>query len=187
MTYLKRSVRDWCENEGIHWRRVLNLYAYDPLPSRRLAQHLKIAVISPTQVPGIDEQTLLCLLREDAGWSGITLPIGDGKHLILYNPTHAPTRHESDIMHELSHLLFGHQPIRLRQMAEGFAVREYRANDEKEAAYLGGCLQITARGLDWAFQRGMTHNEIAEHFGASLQLVRYRCNMTGRKPVPGWV
>ena len=113
--------------------------------------------------------------------------MGEGKHLILYNPTHAHTRHESDIMHELSHLLFGHQPIRLRQIAEGLAVREYRVNDEKEAAYLGGCLQITAKGLDWAFQRGMAHNEIAEHFGASLQMVRYRCNMTGRKPVPGWL
>lgn len=187
MRGLNRSVKDWCENEGIRWRRALNLYAYDPLPSRRLAQHLKIAVIGPTQVPGVDEQTLLCLLREEAGWSGITLPIGEGKHLILHNPTHSPTRHESDIMHELSHLLFGHQPIRLRQIAEGLAVREYRVDDEKEAAYLGGCLQITAKGLDWAFQRGMAHNEIAEHFGASLQMVRYRCNMTGRKPVLGWL
>ena len=132
MRGLNRSVKDWCEKEGIRWRRALNLYAYDPLPSRSLAQHLKIAVIGPTQVPGVDEQILLCSLREDAGWSGITLPIGEGKHLILYNPTHSLTRHESDIMHELSHLLFGHQPIRLRQIIEGLAVREYRVEDGKK-------------------------------------------------------
>ncbi len=186
MRDLDRSCKDWCENEGIRWRRELKLYAYDPLPSRRLTEHLKIGVISPTKVPGIDEQTLQSLLREDAGWSGITLPIGEGRYLIIYNPTHASTRHESDVMHELSHLLFNHQPIRLRRIVGGLLVREYRTEDEKEAAYLGGCLQIPATGLDWAFQRGMTHNEIAEHFGASLQMVRYRCNITGRKPVPGW-
>lgn len=186
MRDLDRSLRDWCENEGIRWRRELKLYAYDPLPSRCLTKYLKIGVISPNKVPEIDEQSLQCLLKADAGWSGITLPIGEGQHIIIYNPTHALTRRESDIMHEVSHLLLGHQPIRLRRIGEGLVAREYRSKDEKEAAYLGGCLQIPARGLDWVLQRGMTHYEIAEHFGASLQMVSYRCNVTGRKPVPGW-
>jgi Zn-dependent peptidase ImmA (M78 family) len=82
-------------------------------------------------------------------------------------------------MHELAHLLLGHQPIRFHQVSGTIPVREYRAADEKAAEYLGGCLQITARGLDWAFQRNMSLREIAKHFGASLQMVRYRCNMTG--------
>jgi hypothetical protein len=64
------------------------------------------------------------------------------------------------------------------------SMREYRATDEEAATYLGGCLQIPARGLDWAFQHEMNAREIAEHFGASLQMVLYRCNMTGyRLPV----
>ncbi len=181
MRVLERSLRDWCENEGIRWRRELKMYAYDPLPSRRLAQHLEVPVLNPTEIPGIDKQTLRCLLEEEAGWSAIALPINEGKHLIIYNPTHATTRHESNVMHELAHLLLGHQPIRFHQVSGTIPVREYRTADEKAAEYLGGCLQITARGLDWAFQRNMAHCEIAEHFGASVQMVRYRCNMTGRK------
>jgi hypothetical protein len=181
MRGLEKSLRDWCENEGVRWRRELSLYAYDPLPAQRLAQHLEIPVLNPTEIPGIDEPTLRCLLEEDAGWSAIALPISAGKHLIIYNPTHAATRHESNVMHELAHLLLGHQPIRFHQVSGAIPVREYRVADEKAAEYLGGCLQITVRGLDWAFQRNMTHREIAEHFGASLQMVRYRCNMTGRK------
>ena len=181
MSALDGNIRSWCENEGIRWRKELKMYAYDPLPARRLAQLLKIQVISPVEIPGIDEPLLQCLLAEDAGWSALTLPIGEGKHLIIYNPTHAATRYESNVMHELAHLLLGHQPIRFHQLSGGLFVREYRVTDEKAAEYLGGCLQIPARGLDWAFQRGMTLQEIAEHFGASLQMVRYRCNMTGWK------
>ncbi len=180
MRGLDRNMKDWCENEGIRWRKALKMYAYDPLPARLLAQHLKIRVISPMETPEIDESTLQCLLIEDAGWSALTLPLGEGKHLIIYNPTHAATRYESNVMHELAHLLLGHQPIRFHQLSGGLLVREYRVTDEEAAKYLDGCLQIPARGLDWAFQRGMTQEEIAEHFGASLQMVRYRCNMTGR-------
>ncbi len=179
MSGLDRNMRNWCENEGVRWRKELKMYAYDPLPAQRLAQYLKIQVISPVEIPGIDEPLLQCLLAEDAGWSALTLPIGEGRHLIIYNPTHAATRYESNVMHELAHLLLGHQPIRFHQLSGGFFVREYHITDEKVAAYLGGCLQIPARGLDWAFQRSMTLQEIAEHFGASLQMVRYRCNMTG--------
>jgi Zn-dependent peptidase ImmA (M78 family) len=179
MRGLDRNLRDWCENEGVRWRRELKLYAYDPLPARLLAQRLKIRVISPMEISDIDESTLQCLLAEDAGWSALTLPVDEGKHLVIYNPTHAATRYESNVMHELAHLLLGHQPIRFHRLSGGLLVREYRVTDEEAAKYLGGCLQIPARGLDWAFQRGMTIQEIAEHFGASLQMVRYRCNMTG--------
>lgn len=174
-----RNMRSWCENEGVRWRKELKLYAYSPLPARLLAQHLKTQVFSPIEIPEVDKTALECLLAEDAGWSALTLPIGEGRHWIIYNPTHAPTRTESDLMHELAHLLLGHHPIRFHQLANGLLTREYRAADEEAAAYLGGCLQITDRGLDWAFQRDMTLQEMAEHFGASLQMVRFRCNMTG--------
>jgi hypothetical protein len=174
------AFRRWCEDEGIRWRHTLGFYAYDPLPAKRLAQHLGIRIVSPTELPDLDEQTLQVLLAKDAGWSALAvpLPIAENKHWIIYNPTHAATRYESDVMHELSHLILGHEPIRFSLLADSVPVREYRPEDEECAKYLGGCLQITIRGLDWAFQRNMTHLEIAQHFGASVQMVRYRCNMT---------
>ena len=181
MNGLDKSMRNWCENEGVRWRKELKMYTYDPLPARCLAQHLKIQVISPMEIPGIDAELFQCLLTQDAGWSALTLPVDEGRHLIIYNPTHAATRYESNVMHELAHLLLGHQPISFHRLPGGLFMREYRVTDEKMAEYLGGCLQIPARGLDWAFQRNMTLQEIANHFGASLQMVRYRCNMSGWK------
>lgn len=183
MSDLTRNLKDQYENEGLRWRKELKLYTYEPLPACLLSKHLRVQVLSPMQIPGMDEQSLQCLLAADASWSAlaIPLPLEEVKHLIIYNPMHAATRHESDVMHELAHILLGHRPIRFRQLAGGLFMREYRPADEKAAEYLGSCLQITARGLDWAIQHGMTQREAAEHFGASLQMVRFRCNMTGRK------
>jgi len=119
MRGLDRNLREWCENEGVRWRRELKLYAYDPLPARLLAQRMKILVISPMEIPEVDELILQCLLAENAGWSALTLPIDKGRHLIIYNPTHAATRYESNVMHELAHLLLGHRPIRFHQLSAG--------------------------------------------------------------------
>lgn len=181
MKELDAAFKKWCEHEGARWRHTLGLYAYDPLPAKRLAAHLDIPIVSPTELNGLDEQTLRVLLAEDAGWSALALPVGEKKHWVIYNSTHAATRYESSIMHELAHLILGHELIHFNMLTGSTTMRQYRKIDERSADFLGGCLQITTTGLDWAFQRNMTHMEIAHHFGASIQMVRFRCNMTGHR------
>lgn len=182
MDELEPAFKKWCENEGVRWRRALKLYAYDPLPAHRLADHLGIQVMSPAEIPGVEAQTLQQLLMKDtASWSATALPLPDDHYLIIYNPTHSPARHESNIMHELAHLILKHKPIRFTTLpGASLPIREYHEGDEQAASYLSGCFLITMRGLDWAIQRKMTQEQIAAHFGASLEMVRYRCNMTGR-------
>lgn len=181
MKELDAAFKKWCEYEGIRWRHTLGLYAYDPLPAKRLAAHLDVPIIAPSEIEGLDKQTLNVLLAEGAGWSALALPVGEKKHWIIYNPTHSEARYESSIMHELAHLILGHQLTHFTMFTSSTPVREYCKIDERSADYLGGCLQLTTTGLDWAFQHNMTHMEIAHHFGASIQMVRFRCNMTGYK------
>lgn len=172
--------RHWCENEAVRWRRKLNLYAYDPLPAARLAACLGVRLVHPGEIPGFDSGTSMKILEQDSGsWSAVVLPIPGHPPLIIYNPYHAPTRHESNIMHELAHLILRHKPIMI-QANLPFLRQSYKPDDEEEAAYLGSCLQITKNGLDWAFGRGLSKPEIARHFGASEELVQFRLNMTGR-------
>ena len=80
-------------------------------------------------------------------------------------------------MHELAHVILKH-PFSTLSSCGGQYIRSYTARIEKEAAYLGGCLQIPKRALLWAKQRDMDNEAIAEHFGASLEMVRWRCNAT---------
>jgi hypothetical protein len=44
---------------------------------------------------------------------------------------------------------------------------------------LGGCLQLPREALLWALKRGMTKNEIADFYEASIQMVTKRINETG--------
>lgn len=172
--------RQWCENEAVHWRRKLGLYAYDPLPADRLAAYLHIPLLPPDAIPDFDAASIMALSAAgDSGWSAVTIPVPDHSPIIIYNPGHTAVRHEANLMHELAHLLLGHRPI-LIQTDLPILRQSYRPEDEDQATYLGGCLQITRPGLDWAIGKGMPREEIAYHFGASAEMVQYRLNMTGR-------
>jgi Zn-dependent peptidase ImmA (M78 family) len=177
---LASDFRQRCEYEAVNWRRKLGLYAYDPLPANRLAAYLDILLLPPGAIPDFDAAVIMALSATgDSGWSAVTIPVPDHSPVIIYNPCHAAARHEANIMHELAHLLLGHKPISI-QTDLSILRQSYRPDDEEQAAFLGGCLQITRIGLDWAIGKGMRREEIAHHFGASEEMVQYRLNMTGR-------
>lgn len=180
---MNKGFKQWCENEAVNWRHQLSLYAYDPLEATQLAAVLNVSLLPPTEIPDFDASLLMRLSgRNDSGWSAATLVLPGYRPLIIYNPYHYPSRHEANIMHELAHLILKHKPITL---STGFPILrlEYHQEDEEEAKYLGGCLQITQAGLDWAIGRGLSREEMAHHFGASPKMVQYRLNMTGRHQV----
>lgn len=83
-------------------------------------------------------------------------------------------------MHELAHFIRGHKPVQVGSVPWfPLPLREYREEDEDEAEWLGGCLQLPRVALEWSASRSMSHQQIADHFGASLKMARYRWNMTG--------
>ena len=177
---MRRGFKQAAERQALAFRGVLGLAATAPLPAVQLADHLAVTLISVTDIPCLPTDDLRQLVETDSeSWSAITLPIEES-WLVISNPVHSAARQESNLMHELAHLICEHRPGRLHQI-EGipFPVREYDDNQEEEAAWLGGCLQIPRTAMLRSVERGMSNEQIAEHFGASLQLVRYRRNVTG--------
>ena len=173
---MKEHFRKYCEDEAIRWRHTLGLLAYDPLPAELLAKQLNIPIWGKEEILKYGEDLHEMLLKEEkSSWSGSVIVLPGGKHLILVNPIHAPSRCQSTIMHEIAHILLNHQPLRIG----GILVREYRKEHEEQAAYFGGCLQIPRKALQWAYQLQMTRKQVADRFGASLEMVRWRCNDTG--------
>ncbi len=81
-------------------------------------------------------------------------------------------------MHEVAHILRKHPRAKIVQLGD-VVFRTYDPAYEKEAEWLGACLQITREGLVWAVKSGMSPEQIAGHFGASQALVRFRRNTTG--------
>lgn len=151
-----------------------------PLPARTLAKAMGIVVIGPQDIPGIPKPLLTQMLFDFAkNWSGVTIPM-QGQTLIIHNTTHLPARQESDLMHELAHILCDHKPARIEPPGKlPWASRSYDPEQEDQAAWLGGCLQIPRVGLFSAIKDNLDNLAIAIRYGASAEMVRFRRNTSG--------
>lgn len=169
---LEATFKGQCEAIAVDWRYHFRLRPFDPLPAERLLEALEGEAIPPEQFPTLSSEAVSHLLAHDDWSAGIVRP---QPLLIMYNPTHSPARHQADLMHECSHVLLKHPMVGFSPET-GLPVRDVRHEDE--AIYLGGCLQIPRLGLSWAVQYGYTCMQVAQHFGASEDMVRFRSNMT---------
>lgn len=176
---MRRGFKTWAERQAIAKRSDLGLRDIAPLPAKDLAQHLGILVFTPEQIPGMTRAIAHTLSQADNGWSAVTLTVTN-PIVVIYNPSHSSGRQESDLMHEIAHIVCEHPPSSLGCIdGNQNVVRTYDQEQEAEADYLGGTLQLPRNALLWALGKGMDHDAIAGYFGASLAQVRYRINITG--------
>jgi hypothetical protein len=177
---MRRGFKTWAEQQAIVQRCNLGLAADAPLPAARLASYLDVIVVGPEQIPGMSPEHLECLLQRDrSSWSAITVSM-NACMMIIHNTEHAPTRQESNLMHEMGHIICKHTPTELMRVGGlPFLLREYNADQEEEASWLGACLQLPRSALWTAVRRRMTTAEMVQYFQASEDLIRFRRQMTG--------
>src|SRR5690349_19923623 len=131
---LDRGFKTWAENVAISIRRDLGLPAHAPLSAHELAKHLDVVLWTPQDVPNIPKSVVEQLLIHDPdGWSAVTC-MASGQSRIIYNPKHSPARQNSDIAHELAHILLEHDPGKMVLSHDGSIVmRHFDAKQEEEA------------------------------------------------------
>jgi Zn-dependent peptidase ImmA (M78 family) len=175
---MRRGFKSQAEDKAVELRKLLGLTARDCLPARKLAAALGIVLKAPREIPGMPAEALRVLLRGEAsGWSAVTLPSTDPV-IVIYNASHTAPRQESDLMHEIAHVLCEHEGGSVTTFG-GLPCRDYDPVQEEEAGWLGACLQIPRDGLLWCIKNGWDTPAIAQHFGASLSQTIYRRNKTG--------
>lgn len=176
----KRGFKSNAEKISANCRTELKLNDFDPLPAFLLAEHLKLEILTPDQIPGLGSLHLAQLMQPPGSehWSAIT--IGNDKPChIIYNNSHSSSRTQSNIMHELAHVLLGHTMGEI-DTSMGMPLRKYDQDQENEAEWLGGCLQLPKPALIKYFVfKKYTPEQIAEAFNASLAMVRYRIGVSG--------
>lgn len=174
LTELPPNSKRYCEAIATETRQRLELKAYEPLSADRLAAHLGASIVDFEAFPHLAKQ-FRSLLESGSNWSASI--VHEDPIQIINNPNHTGSRRESNLMHELAHVLLNHPMVEFSTVGEPLRKKRY----ENEATYLGGCLQIPRRGLLWATQKGMTLNQISRYFGASEEMVSFRCNATGTR------
>jgi len=180
-TKFKRGFKKWSDDKAIELREEIGLFASSPLCAFDLCEHLKIPIFVPHQIKGLSDRQINTLLNEgNSHWSAASIPIDDSNYIIIHNPNHSQARQQSNLMHELAHIICKHKiPIdKLNLGLTGF-LRNHNEEQENEAEWFGSCLQLPRPSLMWAFKRKVKREEIAIFFNASVDLVGYSIIVTG--------
>ena len=156
--------------------------ALDPF---RLAGFAKLLVVAFEDIKGLTPEVREHLLGDASEkWSGgaCSVPLPDGRKIVILNPNHGRMRTNATLMEEVSHVFLGHRPSRLKVVAEtagGQTVsREYRKTDEEAAYGTGAAALVPFAALKRYVLEGRSSMEIAKHFRVSRELVEYRMKVT---------
>ncbi len=177
---LRRGFKSQCERRSAELRRILARRPFEPLAAEEVARHYGVTVWRPNDITGAQAADILHLLgagRDE--WSGFTLQNG-GRHLVVMNSAQSARRQNSVLMHELAHIILGHQLVSGMITDTGeFVPGTYDQDQEDEAAWLGGTLLLPRPALLWMRQQGLSDDAAGTHFGVSPELLRWRVRMTG--------
>lgn len=156
-----------------------------PLDPFRLALFANLLVVNFDQIKGLSSDVREHLLGEASErWSGgaCSVPLPDGRRIVILNPNHGRMRTNATLMEEVSHVFLGHRPSRLKVVAEtssGQTIsREYRKTDEEAAYATGAAALVPYSSLRKFVFAGQTSQRIAKHFHVSRELVEYRLKVT---------
>lgn len=179
----KRGFKTEAERTSILFRKELNLKPHDFLCAFKLCEHLSIPILTPNEIDGLSPIYLENLLGKGSEiWSAATIPLDNNGYLIIHNPSHSLARQQSNLMHELAHIILKHTTSETSLISGlGGLLRDYNVNQENEAEWLGASLQLPREALSWCLYKGMSVNEISLRFNASEPMVKYRINITGVK------
>ena len=170
----------WVERNGLTMRGYLGITPYIVLNPRELARVMNVTVMSLKEVPNLPKEVLFQLLENDpSSWSAGCLPISQRAAVILYNPTHAVNRINATIMEELAHLHLKHSGSKLITERGQNGFRSYKKSEETQAYSVGAAALIPAALLKKAKGRGISKDRLACEHGVSIELLRFRENVTG--------
>jgi len=177
---VKRGFKSQCEKRAIELRKQLGLESTSPLSATELSDQVNVTIWSTLDIDGLGLQDLRQLTEIDAdSWSAFTLRI-ENKHLVVYNSSQSPARINSVCMHELSHIILGHELHNAHVSSEGHLVpSNYNKEQEDEADWLGGTLLLPRPALLEIRSLKLTDDEAEARYCVSTDMIRWRFRMTG--------
>jgi len=176
----RRGFKTWSEQVSVRVRLKLRQPSTAPLEVRLLAELLGVMVLGPHDLAGLSPEVRSRLLADHQdNWSAIT--VSDGvSHLIVANTSHAATRLNSSIAHELAHIILGHEPsMMFMNPAAGIALRTHNEEQEEEANWLAGTLLLPRDALLGLRRRRVPAEDACREYGVSPAMLRFRLNVTG--------
>jgi len=176
----RRGFKTWCEKTAVSLRDRRGLKSSAPLQAHELGEELHVEIITPNELEHLAPACAERLLANHSeSWSAITIP-SDGWPLVVYNSTHSLARQNSDLMHELSHILLNHEPgMTFIDPRSGLALRSHDPLQEEEAGWLAGCLLLPRDALLEIKRLRWTDEQSCTTYLVSPPMLKYRMNTSG--------
>lgn len=141
------------------------------------ASELGVRIVPADELVNRSRLEELERLQRDA-FSAATFRLSDGQYVIVYNPLSRPERQRSDQAHELAHIFLDHD-VRTIERVGNFQFLTCDHEQEDEANWLGGCLLLPRPLLLKAAHSRLTPRDVAERYGVTETMARFRLNASG--------
>ena len=173
---MRRGFKTEAEHLAEATRSAMGLKPTDRLDATVLANH------AGAGLRRADELTLRSKLedleaRQPGAFSACTFQVG-GRPVIVYSPLASEGRKQSNITHEVAHLLLNHS-LQTVQQLNGVSFFTCDPDEEQEANWLAGCLLLPRTLLLSAGHRGLSVSEISRKYVVSRQMAEFRIRATG--------
>jgi Zn-dependent peptidase ImmA (M78 family) len=173
---LRRGFKSEANQYAREFRLELGTPPDGPLSPWRLAEHLSIPVYDLSEFARIEPQAAFFLSKEGLWeFSGATF-IFARHRLIVINDGHSLKRQASDLGHELSHCILGHEPAPERLVSGS---RQYDPEQEEEANHLGPTLLISEEAALAIARRGLSKEQASTEYAVTEHVIQMRLNFTG--------
>lgn len=177
-----RGFKTKAKKKSLELRKELNVKYNEPLDCFKLVDYLDIPTYPVDKMGefGLSTEHIntICYSKGKQQFSATTISVPFG-HLIFYNQSHTFKRTNSNLAHEASHIILGHEFSSITDIK--FIAREFDKDKEDEANWMAGCLLLPEEGLIWALKKRMSLQSIADHFNISKQMTQWRYNSTGMR------
>ena len=156
---------------------AMSLTPNDPMDAIKLAQHMGCMVRPADALVDIAKLEKLYRIQEDAFFA-CTFKLPNDRYAVVFNPLMSDTRRNSDVAHEVAHVVLGHRFSRLERLGD-VAFLSGDKQQEDEAAWLSGCLLLPRFALIHDLRRGRKPRDIGRSRVLSREMVDYRVRVTG--------
>ena len=173
---MRRGFKAAAERTAEEIRAAMGKQAADPLDAIELAQHIGAEVRRADELTSIEKLETLEEIQPGA-FSACTFSVG-ARHVIVYSPLASVGRTQSDISHEVAHIVLKHE-MKSVESVGGMTFFTCDPDEEQEANWLAGCLLLPRRLLYIAARGGLDAGAIAATYRVSEQMAAFRLRTTG--------
>lgn len=155
----------------------MGLTPNDRMEAVKLAEHVGCIVRPADALVDLAKLKALHRIQDDAFFA-CTFKLPGNRYAIVFNPLMSDGRRNSDVAHEVAHIILGHRLSRLKRLGD-VAFLSCDKQQEDEAAWLSGCLLLPRFALVHDLRKRRKLDAIARKRTLSRDMVEYRVRVTG--------